>query len=368
MNLKPRIRLHPARRKARGAAALLLGALLALHAAPARATESPPPVANSAYIDEQGATHVTRTVLVPATISPEAQAKLSKPAPSILSSGATVAEQRRLIDERQTRDAAEWLKLYPANVAESTIAGVPVRIVTPVPVDPRKADRVLINLHGGAFRVDTGSLLESIPIAQLTGTEVVSVLYRLAPEHRFPAAVDDVIAVYRELLKTHAPARIGLFGTSAGAILAGEVVAKMKRLRLPLPAALGIFSGSGDFSRPGDSLSLFGLQGLSGTLLPRAADRQMPEYSGGTDPQDPVLSPRYSDLHGLPPTLFITSTRDLLLSGTVLLHRAFLQAGNEARLVVYEALPHAFWLDVHLPESREAVDLMARFFDEQLGK
>jgi acetyl esterase/lipase len=79
-----------------------------------------------------------------------------------------------------------------------------------------------------------------------------------------------------------------------------------------------------------------------------------------------MLSPIYSDLHGLPPTLFITSTRDLLLSGTVNLHRAYNAAGVDARLIVFDALPHAFWLDVNLPESRETNALIAKFFAERL--
>jgi acetyl esterase/lipase len=93
-----------------------------------------------------------------------------------------------------------------------------------------------------------------------------------------------------------------------------------------------------------------------------------PDYVATTNPKDPILSPIYSDLHGLPPTLFVTSTRDLLLSGTANLHRAYLNAGVDARLVVYDALPHAFWYDLRLPEAIEANKLMAEFFVKQLSK
>ena len=89
---------------------------------------------------------------------------------------------------------------------------------------------------------------------------------------------------------------------------------------------------------------------------------------GKTDPKDPVLSPIYADLHGLPPTLFVTSGRDLLLSGTANLHRAFLNAGDDARLIVFDALPHAFWYSPLLPEALEANHMMADFFVKQLGK
>jgi acetyl esterase/lipase len=81
-----------------------------------------------------------------------------------------------------------------------------------------------------------------------------------------------------------------------------------------------------------------------------------------------VLSPIYGDLHGMPPTLFVSSTRDMLLSGTANLHRAYLQAGVDARLVVFDALPHAFWYDPMLPESQEASHMMADFFVKELGK
>ena len=318
------------------------------------------------YIDAGGTTHVTRAVPVPGTVSAEAQAKLSKQSPSILLSKATIAEQRALMDARQARDAAACLRIYPATVSAASMAGVPVRIVTPAAAEAEKDDRVLINLHGGAFRVDAGSLLESIPIASLSRTKVIAVLYRLAPEHPFPDAVDDAVAVYRELLKTCRPDRICIYGTSAGAILTVETAVRLKQLGLPLPAALGVFSGHGDFSLRGDSESLFGLQGLAGPLFAPGLKGQLPDYVGEADPKNPVLSPMYADLHGMPPTLFLTSTRDLLLSGTARLHRAFLGAGVQAHLVVFEALPHAFWLDPSLPESRDANEQIARFLDAHL--
>jgi acetyl esterase/lipase len=243
-----------------------------------------------------------------------------------------------------------------------------VRIVTPGGLPEANRDKVLLNLHGGGFNSDSGSYTESIPISSYSKIKVVAVLYRLAPEHPFPAAVDDSVAVYKELLKTYKPEHIVIYGTSAGAILTAEVAAKLKRLGLPLPAALGIFSGMGDFARTGDSIALFALRGLSGHLDPPEAGAHDPYYVANTDPKDPVLSPIYSDLHGLPPTLFVTSTRDLLLSGTVNLHRAYLNAGVDARLVVFDALTHAFWYDPLLPEAIEANQMMADFFVKHLSK
>ena len=255
------------------------------------------------------------------------------------------------------------------NIAADTIAGVPVRVITPVAIAPEKRDRVFINLHGGGFNSDSGSLSETIPIANLSGIKVIAVLYRLAPEHPFPAGLDDAVAVYKELLKTYQPNHIAIYGTSAGAILTAEVTVKLNQLKLPLPAATGIFSGLGDLGHAGDSISLFALNGFSGHLDdPNPNDQGNKEYTGTTPLTDPVLSPVYADLAGFPPTLFITSGRDLLLSGTTILHRAYLRAGVDAQLVVFEALPHAFWNNPALPESKEADQLMAAFLAKRVSR
>jgi monoterpene epsilon-lactone hydrolase len=176
------------------------------------------------------------------------------------------------------------------------------------------------------------------------------------------------VAVYKELLKTYKPRNIGIFGTSAGAILSYEVAVRLKQSHLPLPGALGVFSGLADFSQPGDSRQLFALDGFPGTLEPTYQDH-LPDdaYVGKTDRRDPVLSPLFADLHGMPPTLLVTSTRDLLLSSTTIFHRALLRAGNDAQLIVFEALRHAFWYHFQFPETTEALELMAKFFDDKVG-
>lgn len=322
---------------------------------------------DTSYIDASGTAHVTRVVPVPATISAEAQAILGRAMPD-QGPPEPLAARRARTDARTAQERVTWSALCPNQLVEDKIAGVPVRIVTPEGMPEANRDKVLMNVHGGGFDSDSGSYTESIPIAGYTKIKVVAVLYRLAPEHPFPAAVDDAVAVYKELLKTYKPEHIVIYGTSAGAILTGEVAVKLKQLGLPLPAALGIFSGMGDFARPGDSMALFGLRGLSGHLDPPAQGPLLSAYAASTDSRDPVLSPVYADLHGMPPTLFIASGRDLLLSGTINLHRAYLNAGVDARLVIFDALTHAFWYDPRLPEAIEANHMMADFFVKQLSK
>ncbi|MDQ1409748.1 MAG: epsilon-lactone hydrolase [Acidobacteriaceae bacterium] len=323
---------------------------------------------DSAIFDSDGTAHITRAIPIPSSVSPEAQKWLATLTQQ--SNSPQTLEQRRAgLDEWRKRDGAEARRLYPVNLEETTIAGVRTDIITPLDTPQANRERVLINLHGGGFNADSGSLIEGVPICNLAKIKVVSVYYRLAPESPFPAAVEDVVAVYKELLKTYKPRDIGIFGTSAGATLTGEVVSQLKQSRTPLPGALGMFSIHPDYSRVTDSQQLFGLDGFPGA--PGPSDPNHPpddSYVGSTNRKDPVLSPIFSDLKRWPPSLLVTSTRDLLLSDTVMFHLALLREGNDAQLVVFEALPHAFWYQFQLPETKQALEIMGRFFNDKLGR
>jgi epsilon-lactone hydrolase len=309
--------------------------------------------------DSDGTAHIKRAIPVPMTISPEARA--------LMVSG------EKWVPPTGTKERASFMErmnaAYPTDVEATTFGGVQVWAVTPKRLAQDKRDRLLICLHGGGFTSDSGSLIESIPMAARTGTKVVSVLYRLAPQHPFPAAVEDSTAVYSAALKTHAPGKIGIYGTSAGAVLAAQTAVQVRKSRLPLPAALGFFSGYVDLARYGDSRFLYGAGGLKdfSAMIEPLRGLGMVPYVGDHDRKDPVLSPIYADLRGFPPTLCMTSSRDHCLSGTVDFHRALLRAGVDARLMVFDALPHAFWYRFDLPESKEALEAQATFLDQHLG-
>lgn len=307
---------------------------------------------NTEILMPDGTAHITRIVPVPDTLSPEAQAHLA--------TGKTWAPEAGSPEQQEQIDLA--LSMYPVQIKDATMAGVPVKIVTPQQPREDKRDCMLLNFHGGGFVSDSGSMLESIPIAALTGITVVTALYRLAPEHPFPAAVDDAEAVYRELLKTHSPKHMVMYGTSAGAILSAQTLVRLKQNGVPLPAALGFFTGLADFARRGDTWSLFGVPGFAGARTIKRGERHDSPYVGAHDPHDPALSPIYADLSGFPPTLCVAGTRDMMLSDTSRFHRALLRAGVDADLVVFDALPHAHWYMVGIPEAQEANELMARYF------
>jgi acetyl esterase/lipase len=292
----------------------------------------------------------------PATLSEAGRAAMTAMAKAPQPPEGDVAARRRFLDRFQQDFGAGQAKRYAVDIQASTMAGVPVRLIKPRGA-PAPGNLVLLNVHGGGFNADSGSLTENIPIAALTRIPVVAVLYRLAPEHPYPAAVDDALAVYKELLKTHKPAQIGLYGTSAGAILGPELVARLKTEGLPPPAVLGVFSGDADFAHHGDTVS--SLPGASSDALYKG-------YLGPVPPTDPIASPSLGPVEFFPPTLCLSSSRDFFLSPTANFCRRLDLAGVENKLVVWDGLPHAFWAYMAIPESDEAFGVMAKWLGGHL--
>jgi len=198
----------------------VLSLVAAIATAPALIAQSAPQ--DSATFDPDGTAHITRTIPKPTTVSPEAQKWLDSLNQQKVGPPESLAERRTHTDAWRKMDSAEARKFYPVNVEETTTAGVRTDIITPL--DAPASKRVLINLHGGGFNSDSGSLIEGIPIANLAGIKVVSVYYRLAPENPFPAAVDDVQSAVI-WVKSNAPKyridpkRVVLIDESAGGYL-----------------------------------------------------------------------------------------------------------------------------------------------------
>ena len=267
---------------------------------------------------------------------------------------------RAMCAELQRTLGGSQMERHGVRMDESTIAGVPVRIYAP-PAKANGPDGVLLNLHGGGFMVDAGSITENVPVSGYTGMTVISVRYRLAPEHPFPAALDDAERVYRELIARHGASRVILYGTSAGACLCAQLLVRLRERQVPLPRALGFFSGTADLSRRGDSEFFFRPER---DRIPSV--EQFFEYVDRHDRSSAQVSPVFTDLNGFPPTLCIAGTRDFMLSQTALFHQALLAAGVDAQLLIFEAMPHAHWIFLDLPESDQAFRAMARFFTSQL--
>jgi acetyl esterase/lipase len=256
---------------------------------------------------------------------------------------------------------------YAVEIETKNIAGVVTEIFTPSEgVSPRNQNRVLINLHGGGFMHGsrTNSHYASIPIAARSRIKVISVDYRMAPEHRYPAATEDVMAVYKELLKDYKPKNIGIFGCSAGAMLTAQSIARFQYENLPLPGVVGMLCGGAGAIDQGDSVH-FG-SAMTGKP-PRTLNERI--YFEKADRNDPLVFPALSNaiMAKFPPSLLVSSTRDQLMSSVVTTHAQLVALNVEADLHIFEGLEHAFIAITTLPESRRVHDIIGEFFDQHLG-
>lgn len=287
-----------------------------------------------------------------------------------------MAAVRKLLDEMQFKPAVALLRqTFAVDIRHEHIGGVPADVITPsAGIAPRNRNRLLINLHGGGMAVGGGygGQAESIAIAALGGFKVLSVDYRMAPEHRFPAASEDVARVYRALLKTYRPENIGIYGCSSGASLTAQSVAWFQRLGLARPGAIGMFgSGAGATANWGDAFVISKL--LAGQPVPKELTIPSP-YFEGMNRHDPLIAPvHYPEvLAKFPPSLLITGTRDLGMSVTVYSHAQLIGAGAEADLHVLEGAGHCSFaggpINPQTPETRHAWNVIVSFFDKQLGR
>ncbi len=252
---------------------------------------------------------------------------------------------------------------------QSEMGGVPVWILMPKDLPEINRDRILLNLHGGGYVLGAGEagMEEAILMAGIGKFKVVYADYRMAPDFPYPAAIDDAMAVYRELLKTVPSEKIGVFGTSTGGGMSLILALRAKAENLPLPAALATGTPWADMSKTGDTY--FTNEGVDTVLV--SYDGWLGDaarlYAGGRDLKDPMLSPVYGDVSGFPPTLLTSGTRDLFLSNTVRMHLKLRQAGVPADLIVFEGISHAHYHMV--PDALETkfhFTELGRFFERNL--
>jgi acetyl esterase/lipase len=282
------------------------------------------------------------------------------------------AELRQLVDLRNT-ETAKFAKSLAAQLSVSIesgeIAGVPVFWVAPADVASQHSNHLFIHVHGGAYMIGGGeaAVAEAVLIADRVKIPVLSIDYRMPPTHPFPAALNDVISVYKQLLKTYSAKSLALGGTSAGGGLALASTHKIIELGLELPAALFAGTPWADLTKTSDSL--FTNEGIDRTLVTYDADlaRAAQLYVGNGDIRNPLISPLYGDFKKFPPTYFVTGTRDLFLSDTVRTHRKMRLAGIDAELNVYEGLSHAeYAVLVDSPESQQAYGELGLFLSKHL--
>ena len=316
-----------------------------------------------------------RTIPVPDTVSPQMQKLIAAPLSPTWNVIPKTAEEWKA---QVAAGAAATMQALPAlreelgvKVEPLTVGGVKAYMVTPRNIPPENLNRLLVHVHGGCYVNGPGEsgTTEAVLMAGFGHFKIISVDYRMPPDHPYPAALDDAMAVWKAAVKMADPKNMAIFGSSAGGALTLSMVLRAKQDHLPMPAAIAPGTPMADLTNSGDTFRTNAM--LDNVLVaPDAScDKRAALYTNGHDLKDPMLSPLFGDMHGFPPAILTTGTRDLLLSNTVRVHRKLRQAGVEAYLQVYEGQSHGqYSRDVDAPETKEAFEEIAKFLDKHLGK
>ncbi|MEA3455974.1 MAG: alpha/beta hydrolase fold domain-containing protein [Campylobacterota bacterium] len=275
------------------------------------------------------------------------------------------------INTKAAVGAQALAKELKVSVRQGAINGVNVYRLTPAEIDPKHKDHLFVYLHGGAYVLLGGEagIGEAVLVAARTRMPVISVDFRMPPEHPAPAAIDDVVTVWKHLLKSRSASSMALGGSSSGGGLTIASIHRFKELKLSLPGALYLGTPAVEVDKIGDS-----------RYINEGADRLLASWDGvphkafslyasDYDHKHPYVSPIYGDFEDFPPSYLISGTRDLLLSDTIRTHRKLRAAGVDADLNVYEGLSHREYIVIpNAPESLEHYGELNAFLLEHLTK
>jgi epsilon-lactone hydrolase len=317
-----------------------------------------------------------RSIPVPSTASRELQASIAAPyrVPNWNADPKSPEEWKELVNKLASASAAAQVGVREklgVTLEPTVIGGVKAFILSPKVIPAVNQNRLLVHVHGGGYVYNPGEAGtgEATLMAAYGGFRVISFDYRMPPDHPYPAAMDDAMAVWKAALGLQNPRNMAIFGTSTGGGMTLAMILRAKQEGLPLPAAIAPGTPWSDLTETGDTYKTN--EWLDNVLvsyngyLSRAAKL----YANGRDLKDPMISPIYGDFTGFPPAILTSGTRDLFLSLTVLTHRKLRRAGVEAELQVFEGMSHAQYnFDPYAPETKETFGEIARFFDKHLGK
>ena len=225
------------------------------------------------------------------------------------------------------------------------------------------ADAVVLYFHGGVYVI--GSAATSIglvaELARRTGARVITLDYRLAPEHPYPAAVDDARDAYQGLLEQGVdPGQIALAGESAGGGLAVATLVALRDAAIPLPSCAFALSPYADLTLSGDSIA--NRAAVDRTLTPEGLRLRIPDYVAGADAANPLISPVFADLSGLPPLLIQVGSNEILLSDALRLAERAAMADVTVTLDVTDGVPHVFQAFATMLDEADAALVRASAF------
>ena len=265
-------------------------------------------------------------------------------------------QQQRVIFEKMIASIP-----LPADVVATpgTLGGVPVVNVDVAGVE---SDDVIFYLHGGAYCI--GSAAASVGLAsdvvRRAGARAISVDYRLAPENPYPAAIDDAVAAYRALLESVPAARIAIVGESAGGGLTAATLVALKAAGLPEPGCAVMFSPWADLTLSGASIT--GKAAVDPALTPDGLRLRAADYGAGHPLDDPLVSPLFANLKGLPPLLIQVGSHEILLDDATRLAARAAAADVQVSLEVTPGVPHVFQaFAAMLDEAAAALDSAGAF-------
>lgn len=287
-----------------------------------------------------------RVIPIPDSVSPEARNALAcEPAlgrtiwPPLEDKAAWRACIERVNREWEAilRESSQSL---PVRLELRRIAGVQTYVAQPDQMPDQNQDKALLYFHGGGLVIMGGECVRHFAAMEAAASRcrVFAVDYRNPPDYPYPAALEDGVAVYRDLLQAYSPEKLAISGVSGGGNLAAAVPLKIRDLGIALPGAVGLFTPEVDLTESGDT---FQTNRDIDVVLPHGLQALNALYAAGHDLRDPYVSPLFGDFsRGFPPTFIQSGTRDLLLSNSVRMHRALRSAGIAAELHVGEAMPH----------------------------
>jgi acetyl esterase/lipase len=273
-----------------------------------------------------------------------------------------VTEQRRLLRELLSAQP------LPADVTVTAaeLGGVPTAEITVDGIEPR---HVVLYFHGGVYVMGDAALAAGLAseIGRRTHAKVTSVGYRLAPEHPYPAAVDDALAAYQALLECGiAPADITFAGESAGGGLAVATLVNARDHGLPLPAAAYVMSPMTDLTLAGTTMVT--KREVDPLLSREALHARVSDYTSGQDAALGLISPVFADLSGLPPLIIQAGSHEVLLDDAVRLARQAATADVEVTLDITPEVPHVFQAyHAILDEGAAALDRAGQLLSAQLA-
>ena len=305
---------------------------------------------------------------VPTTVSPMAQQLLKTVTPSSekIESIAQWKKVRETFNNNKIKMNTLMQKKYIQNSEHIHIGGVPVLLS--IPKSYTKSKNILIYIHGGAYTLGgiDSNYVGFAPLAYATGLKTYLIHYRLAPEHPFPAGLEDTFKVYKKLEKQYGAKHIVMLGDSAGGALCLATLLKARQAGIDLPAALVLYSPWSDIDKIGDSY--YTLENIAPLLHYEKNLRDSAKvYAQNHDMKNPLISPVYADYNAsFSPTLIQIGTRDLFLSNSARLYRKMKEGGSDVELSLWEGMWHVFQSIPNLPEAEEAVKEASNFIKSKL--